>query len=184
MSAERLERAQLALRAGVRDVPDFPSPGVGFKDIAPLLSDPSQFETVLDGLHALVEDTDADLVAGIESRGFVLAAPLALRLRRGFVLIRKAGKLPGPTRRVSYHLEYGSAVLEVQAGALDPSVHGRAPRVVLVDDVLATGGTAAAAADLVGQAGGVVAAVAVLIELSGLRGEALAGYDIRPLLRT
>ena len=130
----------------VRDVPDFPEPGILFRDITPLLGDGPAFRSLVESLgrpHAGV-----DVVAGIEARGFILAAPLATRLGVGFVPVRKAGKLPGPTERASYALEYGEAMLEVTHDAIRPG-----QRVLLVDDVLATGGTAAAAAELVERAG-------------------------------
>ncbi len=145
------------LKAAIRDVPDFPKPGILFRDISPLLK--SHFAATieaLDGLLTEVEWRAIDAVAGIESRGFILGAALALRRGKGFVLVRKQGKLPPPVVEVSYALEYGSGVLEMQRGQ---------GRVLLIDDVLATGGTLSASADLCVRAGYSVAALAVLIDL-------------------
>jgi adenine phosphoribosyltransferase len=153
----------------LRDVPDFPKPGIVFKDIAPLLADGPAFDAVI---HALAEASDggADVVAGVEARGFLIAGALARELGCGLVPVRKAGKLPPPTLRRSYDLEYGSAEIEVPAGLLEGK------RVVLVDDVLATGGTLRAAADLLADAGATVVGLAVILELSFLNGRAtLAG---------
>jgi adenine phosphoribosyltransferase len=145
------------LKAAIRDVQDFPKPGILFRDISPLLK--SHFAATieaLDGLLTEVEWRAIDAVAGIESRGFILGAALALRRGKGFVLVRKQGKLPPPVVEVSYALEYGSGVLEMQRGQ---------GRVLLIDDVLATGGTLSASADLCVRAGYSVAALAVLIDL-------------------
>src|SRR6266700_7850912 len=149
----------------VRDVPDYPQAGVVFKDIAPLLADGKAFAAVIDALA----DTygPVDKVAGIEARGFILAAPVACRLGAGFVPIRKKGKLPGATYAQEYDLEYGTATVEVLTDAFEPS-----ERVLVIDDVLATGGTARAAAELVQRAGAEVAGLAVLLELSFLDGRA------------
>jgi adenine phosphoribosyltransferase len=164
----------------IRDVPDFPKPGIVFKDISPLLADHDGLTAVVDALAAAGQGTDGsrvDKVVGIEARGFILAAPVALELGAGFVPIRKAGKLPGPTHRVSYALEYGEAVLELHRDAIEPG-----ERVLVVDDVLATGGTVAAARELVESCGGEVARVAVLMELSFLPGRrTLAGLPLTVL---
>jgi adenine phosphoribosyltransferase len=153
----------------IRDVPDFPQPGVVFKDITPLLADHDGFTRVIEALAAAGRDADGavvvDKVVGMEARGFILAAPVALALGAGFVPVRKAGKLPGPTHAASYALEYGEATLEVHRDAFVPG-----DRVLLVDDVLATGGTAVATRRLVEEAGGLVHAFAVLMELSFLHG--------------
>jgi adenine phosphoribosyltransferase len=149
----------------VRDIPDYPQPGVVFKDITPLLADGEAFSAVVDALAA--EFGPVDKVAGIEARGFILAAPVALRLGAGFVPIRKKGKLPGATLAQEYQLEYGSATVEVLTDAFGP-----AERVLVIDDVLATGGTARATADLVRRAGAQVTGLAVLLELSFLGGRA------------
>jgi adenine phosphoribosyltransferase len=147
----------------LRDVPDFPKPGIVFKDIAPLLADGVAFDGVIHALAAAAP-SGADLVAGIEARGFLVAGALARQLGCGVLPVRKAGKLPPPTLRRSYQLEYGSAEIEVPAGLVDGA------RVVLVDDVLATGGTMRAAADLITEAGGTVVALAVIVELAFLNG--------------
>jgi adenine phosphoribosyltransferase len=158
----------------VRDVPDFPEPGVTFKDITPLLADHRAFQTVVSALADAGRDAAGqvvvDKVAGIEARGFILAAPVALALGAGFVPVRKVGKLPGETHAVSYALEYGEATLEVHRDAFGPG-----DRVLLVDDVLATGGTAAATRELVEQNGSTAVGLAVLIELSFLAGRAKLG---------
>jgi adenine phosphoribosyltransferase len=147
----------------LRDVPDFPIPGIVFKDITPLLADAEAFAAVTAALAAAAVGT-VDVVAGIEARGFLLAGAIARELRCGLVPVRKAGKLPPPTVKRAYALEYGTAELEVPVSVLDGK------RVLLVDDVLATGGTLKVAADLIEQAGGSVAALAVLLELSFLHG--------------
>ena len=155
--------------ASLRDVPDFPRPGVVFKDITPLLADPRAFATVIQALgrrHA----GSVELVAGVEARGFVVGAALAHALGVGFVPVRKAGKLPGETVSISYDLEYGSAEIEVHADAF---VGGE--RVLLVDDVLATGGTAAAAWDLLEQVGADVVGFECVVELAFLGGRARMG---------
>lgn len=160
----------------IRDVPDFPEPGILFKDITPLLADGPTLAALVDDWARAFEGVD--VVAGVEARGFILAAPLAVRLGVGFVPVRKAGKLPGATERASYALEYGTATLEVTADAVRPG-----QRVLLVDDVLATGGTVAAAAELLERAGGQIVAVQVLMELGFLTGRArLPGRDVRATL--
>jgi adenine phosphoribosyltransferase len=160
----------------VRDVPDYPQPGVVFKDITPLLADGPAFAAVVEGLAAVYGPVDK--VAGIEARGFILAAPVACRLGAGFVPIRKKGKLPGATFAQEYELEYGTATVEVLTDAFEPS-----ERVLVIDDVLATGGTARATADLVRRAGAEVAGLAVLLELSFLNGRAkLPGLPVTALL--
>ena len=160
----------------VRDISDYPQPGVVFKDITPLLGDAEAFGAVVDALAGTYGPVDK--VAGIEARGFILAAPVALRLGAGFVPIRKKGKLPGATFAQDYELEYGTATIEVLTDAFDP-----ADRVLIIDDVLATGGTARATADLVLRAGAQVAGIAVLLELSFLHGRArLTGLPVTALL--
>jgi adenine phosphoribosyltransferase len=163
----------------LRDVPDFPQPGIVFKDIVPLLADSAAFTAVVKALAALATATGpVDLIAGVEARGFILAAPIAHELGCGLVPIRKAGKLPPPTLRQSYVLEYGTADIEVPLDVLA----GR--RVYLVDDVLATGGTLQAAADLLVNAGATVTGIGVLLELGFLDGRAQAGLTgIQALLR-
>jgi adenine phosphoribosyltransferase len=165
----------------IRDVPDYPVPGVVFKDITPLLADPDGFAAVVTALAAAGRDEDGtvvvDKVAGMEARGFILAAPVALALEVGFVPVRKAGKLPKETFAVSYALEYGEATLELHQDGIAPG-----ERVLLVDDVLATGGTADATRQLVERSGGVPHGLAVLIELSFLPGrDAIGDLPLRAL---
>lgn len=152
-----------------RAVPDFPSPGIVFRDLGPLFAHPEAFGAVLAEI-AGAHRGRVDLVCGVEARGFVVGAPLARELGVGFVPVRKAGKLPGEVLREDYALEYGTASVEVQADTFTG-----APRVLLVDDVLATGGTAAAAARLLERAGARVVALEVLVELEGLGGRAALG---------
>lgn len=167
------------LKELVRDVPDFPLPGILFRDVTPLLRDPRGLREVVEGFAEALRGVEVDVVAGIESRGFIFGAPLALALGAGFVPIRKPGKLPAEKIRREYALEYGTGALEVHADAVRPG-----ERVLVVDDLLATGGTALASARLVEALGGTVAAAAFVIELSVLDGRAaLAGYDVRALLR-
>jgi adenine phosphoribosyltransferase len=170
VTPEALDRA---LEELIRDVPDFPQPGVTFKDITPLLADHDGFSGVIEALARSGRDAAGqvvvDKVVGMEARGFILAAPVALALGAGFVPVRKAGKLPGPTHAVSYELEYGEATLEVHQDAFAPG-----ERVLLVDDVL-TGGTAVATRRLVEECGAVVHGFAVLMELSFLPGRATVG---------
>jgi adenine phosphoribosyltransferase len=160
----------------VRDVPDYPQAGVVFKDITPLLADGKAFAAVIEALAETYGPVDK--VAGIEARGFILAAPVACRLGTGFVPIRKQGKLPGVTFAQQYDLEYGTATIEVLTDAFAPD-----ERVLVIDDVLATGGTARATADLVQRAGAQVTGLAVLLELSFLNGRArLADLPVSALL--
>jgi adenine phosphoribosyltransferase len=162
----------------VLDVPDFPKPGIVFKDLMPLFADGAVFRQVVDGIVAYHGAGSFDVVAGIEARGFVLAAAVAYATGTGVVPVRKAGKLPRATHAVSYDLEYGQATLEVHTDAFTPG-----QRVLVLDDVLATGGTAAACLDLVERAGGTVAGLTVLLELGFLPGrERLAGRPVHALL--
>ncbi len=164
------------IKALVRDIPDYPQPGVMFKDITPLLADGPALTAVVSALAEGYEGVDK--VAGIEARGFILAAPVAIQLGAGFVPVRKQGKLPGPTYAQSYDLEYGSATIEVHQDAFAPG-----ERVLIVDDVLATGGTGAATAELVRKAGAEVTGFAVILELSFLHGRPrLPDVPIRSLL--
>ena len=162
----------------IRDIPDFPKSGILFKDITPVLADAAAFQEVMGGFVEHAQPFAPDIVAGIESRGFLFGAPLALALGIGFVPIRKAGKLPSATEREEYVLEYGMAVIEAHRDSIQPS-----QRVLIVDDLLATGGTAAAAARLVEKLGGTVAGFCFLVELEALNGRAaLNGYPVRSLL--
>ena len=174
MSEQRLER----LRNLVREVPDFPTPGILFRDITPVLADPEAFRQAVAALAERVPQP-VDLVAGIESRGFILGSAVALSIRAGFVPIRKAGKLPAETLRASYSLEYGEAIVEIHADAVRPG-----QSVIIVDDLIATGGTAAAAVSLIERLGGRVAGGAVLIELTALGGaEKLQGHPFSSILQ-
>ncbi|MFG2982415.1 adenine phosphoribosyltransferase [Streptomyces sp. NPDC048258] len=159
------------LLSRIKDVPDYPKPGVMFKDITPLLADPKAFAALTETLVRLAERYGATKIVGLEARGFILAAPVAVQAGIGFVPVRKAGKLPGATLAQSYELEYGTAEIEVHAEDL-----AAGDRVMVIDDVLATGGTAEASLSLIRRAGAEVAGVAVLMELSFLPGRAkLAG---------
>ena len=161
----------------IRDVPDFPSPGILFKDIAPLLADHVAFAGAVDAIVNHHGRGTVDKVVGIEARGFILAAPVAYHTGAGFVPVRKKGKMPGATLETSYALEYGEATLEVAADAFEPG-----DRVLIVDDVLATGGTVEATIDLVRRAGADVVGLSVLMELSFLPGrERLSHVDGPPL---
>ncbi|APS22629.1 adenine phosphoribosyltransferase [Streptomyces sp. Tue 6075] len=166
------------LLSRIRDVADYPKPGVVFKDITPLLADPVAFTALTDALAELCVRHGATKVVGLEARGFILAAPVAVRAGIGFVPVRKAGKLPGATLSQTYELEYGSAEIEIHAEDLDAD-----DRVMVIDDVLATGGTAEASLDLIRRAGAQVAGVAVLMELGFLAGRARLepGLDGTPL---
>lgn len=157
--------SEIDFRRFIRDVPDFPKPGVVFKDITPLLKSPAVFSRAIDDMAAPFRDAGITKVAAIESRGFIFGAPVALALGAGFVPIRKPGKLPWTTFRNEYELEYGTDTLEIHNDALDST-----DRVLLVDDVLATGGTAAAASSLIAMLGAHIAGYAMFIELSFLNG--------------
>jgi adenine phosphoribosyltransferase len=162
----------------VRDIADFPKPGVTFKDITPLLGDAEAFRATVDALAEHFVDRHIDRVLGIEARGFILAAPVAYRFGAGFVPVRKAGKLPWEIERQEYELEYGTDLLEIHRDAVQPNEH-----VLIVDDVMATGGTAAATARLVEKLGGTVVGFAFIIELAFLGGRSrIAGYDAVSLL--
>ncbi len=166
------------LKELVRAIPDFPIPGILFRDVTPLLRDPRGLREVVDRLAEDFRGAGIDVVAGIESRGFIFGAPLAMALGVGFVPIRKPGRLPYDKVSREYALEYGTNVLEMHADAVRSG-----ERVLIVDDLLATGGTAGASAHLVEAIGGVVAAAAFVIELEFLGGrKALAGYDVRSLI--
>lgn len=170
---------QELLLSRIRDVPDYPKPGVMFKDITPLLADPEAFTALTDSLAELCVRHAATKIVGLEARGFILAAPVAVRTGLGFIPVRKAGKLPGATLSQAYELEYGTAEIEVHAEDLSAG-----DRVMVIDDVLATGGTAAAAADLVTRLGGTVRGIACVIELEFLGGRShLEGYDFHSLIR-
>jgi adenine phosphoribosyltransferase len=166
------------LKPYIREVPDFPKPGINFKDITTLLKDGAAFGQAINTMAAYFENKKPDLIVGAESRGFLLGAPLAYKFGCGFVLVRKPGKLPAAVEQVSYQLEYGKDVLEIHRDAIQP---GR--KVLLVDDLLATGGTIFATAELVKKLGGDITGFAFLIELDLLQGrDRLAGYDIFSLI--
>ncbi|MCI2238988.1 adenine phosphoribosyltransferase [Paenibacillus sp. TRM 82003] len=164
------DRVAALVDAGLRTVPDFPTPGVLFRDMTPLLADPAAFAAVLAALADVARSAGAEAVAGVEARGFMLAAPVAERTGLPFWPVRKAGKLPGPVLRREYALEYGTAALELRGDLVRPG-----QRVLVLDDVLATGGTARAACELVEEAGARVVALAVLLELTALGGRARLG---------
>jgi adenine phosphoribosyltransferase len=173
---------QELLLSRIREVADYPEPGVRFKDITPLLADPAAFAALTDALADIAVRTGATKIVGLEARGFILGAPAAVRAGIGFIPVRKAGKLPGATLSQTYDLEYGSAEIEVHAEDLSAD-----DRVLVVDDVLATGGTAEASLELVRRAGAKVAGLAVLMELAFLGGRArlepaLAGAPLAALL--
>jgi adenine phosphoribosyltransferase len=174
------EDRRMDLKDHIRGIPDFPKPGILFYDISTLLRDADAWQVAMGRMAKAVRAYQPDLLAGIESRGFLIAAPLALKLGCGFIMLRKRGKLPGETIGYDYSLEYGSDRIEVQADAVE-----RGQRIVVVDDLLATGGTMAAGIALLRQIGAVVPAAAALIELTFLKGrsrvdvpcEALVAYD-------
>ena len=162
------------LKQHIRSIPDFPKEGILFYDISTLLAHADAWRSCVDQLTAHVKPLQADLLVGIESRGFLTAAPLALELGCGFAMIRKKGKLPGPTISHTYDLEYGSDTIEIQADAIEPG-----QRIVIMDDLLATGGTASAAVELIRNVGGAVAGASFIVELSFLLGRSrLESLDI------
>jgi adenine phosphoribosyltransferase len=168
------------LRAAVRDIPDFPTPGIVFKDVTPLLADADLFRRSLDAMAAPFLGQHVTHVVAIEARGFIFGAPVAERLSAGFLPVRKEGKLPYMTERIEYALEYGSGILEIHRDAGGPEAP---PRVLVVDDVLATGGTAAATCRLVERIGGTVVGCSFLIELAFLNGRAaLPGRRVEAVL--
>jgi adenine phosphoribosyltransferase len=168
-----------ALKARIRHVPDFPKPGILFYDVTTLLRDPAGFRETVDALSAPFTGQGVQAVVGIESRGFILGAAVADRLGAGFVPVRKLGKLPARTIRATYDLEYGSDTLEIHEDGVE-----RGQRVIIVDDLLATGGTARATVDLVRQSGGEILGLAFLIELGALGGRSrLPGESITTILQ-
>ncbi len=168
----------LDLASRIRDVPDFPTPGIVFKDLMPLIADPAYFRETVDRLAEWARPKQPDLILGAEARGFIFGAALAYVLEAGFVAARKPGKLPSETVRVTYELEYGTDTLEVEADSI-----GSGSRVIVLDDVLATGGTAKAKCGLVETLGGHIVGVGFVVELTFLHGrDRLAGYDIHALI--
>ena len=167
------------LKTLIREVPDFPKPGILFYDITTLLKDPQGFRGIIDGLKSHYSKAQVDVVLGIEARGFIFAPALAYALGAGFVPVRKPRKLPAETVQVTYDLEYGTDTLEMHKDAI-----GNGTRVLIVDDLLATGGTASAAARMVQEAGGSVAGLGFVVELTFLNGrQRLAGHDVFSLLQ-
>jgi len=167
------------LKRRIREIPDFPKPGILFRDITPLLADGRAFCQAIDYIGERYRDKSIDVVVGVEARGFIMGAALAYKLQAGNILIRKVGKLPYKTHRTTYALEYGSDTLEIHQDAFKP-----AQRVLIADDLLATGGTISAAVDLVKQLGGEIVELAFLIELMALKGrEKLKDYSVFSLLQ-
>lgn len=163
----------------VRTIPDFPEKGIMFRDVTTVLKDPDGLKLSIDEMQKLLEGVDFDVIAGAESRGFIFGAPLAYNMHKSFVLIRKKGKLPAETVSAEYELEYGKAEIEIHKDAIKPG-----QKVVLVDDLIATGGTIAAAAGLVEKLGGEVVKIVFLMELMGLNGRAeLSKYDVASVIK-
>jgi len=168
----------MELKKYVRDIPDFPIPGILFRDITTVLKDPTALVGAVDAMVDLLGDISFDTILGPESRGFIFGMPMAYKLRRGFVPVRKAGKLPSEVARREYALEYGSAIIEIHKDAIIPG-----QKYIIADDLLATGGTAKATADLITQMGGEVVSMLFFIELADLKGrDVLTGYDVRSVL--
>ena len=166
------------LKKAIREIPDFPKKGILFYDITTLLKDPAAFRDSIDALAAKLEGKDFEAILGVESRGFIFAAALAYKLGKGLIVVRKPGKLPSETIQATYDLEYGTDTIEMHADAV-----GSAQKVVIVDDLLATGGTAQATAELVEKAGGRVEAILFLVELDFLNGRVkLKGYETVSIL--
>jgi adenine phosphoribosyltransferase len=173
-----MEGAVMDLKTLIRDVPGFPKPEIVFKDITTLVKDPEGFREAVDAIAGQYKCADVDVVVGTEARGFILGAPVAYKLGVGFVPVRKPGKLPAETTSASYELEYGTDEVEIHRDAIQPG-----QRVLIVDDLLATGGTAAATAELVRELGGEVVAIAFLIELTFLNGrDKLGDYEVFTLI--
>lgn len=163
----------------VRTIPDFPEPGIMFRDITSVLQDADGLQLAIDGMQKELEGVDFDVLAGPESRGFIFGMPLAYNLHKPFVLVRKKGKLPCETVQKEYDLEYGTAVIEMHKDSIKPG-----QKVVIVDDLIATGGTTEAIIQLVEELGGTVAKIVYLVELEGLKGrEKLKGYDVASVIK-
>ena len=162
----------------VRSIPDFPEPGIIFRDVTSVLQDPDGLKLSIDGIMDLLKDTDFDVVAGPESRGFIFGVPIAYNMGKAFVPVRKKGKLPCETIEIAYDLEYGQAVIEMHKDSIKPG-----QKVVIIDDLMATGGTVEAIINLVEQLGGEVVKICFLMELAGLNGrEKLNGYDVASVI--
>lgn len=167
------------LKNYIRDVPDFPKPGILYRDITPLLANPQAFRDVIDELEGLFNSEDFDTIVAVESRGFLFGAPLGDRMKKPIVPVRKSGKLPADTHAIEYTLEYGNTTMEIHVDGINQN-----DRILVVDDLLATGGTIAAAARLVEMSGGIIAGVGVVIELMDLNGrKGLEGYSIKSLIQ-
>jgi len=167
------------LKSKIRDLPDFPKKGILFRDITPLLHDNISFKQAVDQMAFMCRELEFDLIVAPEARGFIMGTPLAYAMQKGFIPVRKTGKLPGKTRKASYKLEYGEDNLEIHEDAITPGV-----RVLVVDDLLATGGTIRSTVDLVTELGGIVVGAAFLIELTDLRGrDLLGGYHVQSLIK-
>ena len=163
----------------VRSIPDFPEPGIIFRDITSILQDPDGLQLAINQMQDLVKDLDFDIVVGPESRGFIFGVPIAYNLKKGFVPVRKKGKLPCETIEKEYSLEYGTATIEIHKDAIKPG-----QKVVIIDDLIATGGTIEAIIELIEQLGGEVVRIAFLMELKGLEGrKKLEGYDVEAVLQ-
>ena len=169
----------MELKDYIRDVPDFPEPGILFKDITPMLANPQAFGLAIDSLEGLFKAVDFDAIVAVESRGFLFGAPLADRLKRPIIPVRKPGKLPAATHATEYALEYGTNTMEIHVDGISKN-----DRVLLLDDLLATGGTLAAAARLVEISGGIIVGTGVVIELLDLNGrKGLEGYNVKSLIQ-
>jgi adenine phosphoribosyltransferase len=167
------------LKDKISEIPDFPKKGILFRDISPLLRDPSALSLVIDEFTKIIHPNDVDVFAGIESRGFPLACALALKYNKGMIMIRKQGKLPGLTHKVSYSIEYGTATMEIQDNAIK-----KGQKVYICDDLLATGGTAKAAAKLVEKIGGKISGFAFIVELTDLKGsKIIKNYKYNSLVK-
>lgn len=162
----------------VTSIPDFPEPGIIFRDITSVLQDADGLQLAIDLLEEKIRDADPDVIVGLESRGFIFGMPLAYNMHKPFVLVRKKGKLPRETVEMSYDLEYGSATIEMHKDSIKPG-----QKVVVIDDLIATGGTVSAAVKLIEELGGKVVKIAFLMELAGLKGrEKLKGYDVESVI--
>ena len=178
MEGEQMKDEGIGLKRHIRDIPDWPKKGILFRDITPLLLNPKAFAAAVEALCANFTDAGIEYVAAVEARGFIFGAAVAEKLGVGFVPIRKKGKLPWRTESVSYDLEYGTDTLEVHSDAVETG-----GKVLMVDDLLATGGTMAAACELIEKTGGTVVGIAFLIELADLRGrEKIAGYKVTSII--
>ena len=177
-NCEENKQEKKKLEDYVRSIPDFPEEGIIFRDVTSILQDADGLRLAVDSMQALIEGTDADVIVGAESRGFIFGAPIAYNLHKPLVLVRKKGKLPCETVEQSYDLEYGSATVEMHKDSIQPG-----QKVVIVDDLIATGGTVEATAKLVEELGGQVVKIVFLMELAGLKGrERLADYDVASVI--